>query len=476
MGEQGEVLTSVGIDVGTATTKIIFSRLRFRNLGMGLGVPRVRLTAREVIYRSQVHETPVAGNRLLGERLLEYLQEAYAAAGIDPATIGSGGVIITGEAARKENARSLLALLSRTAGTFVVATAGPHLEAVIAGRGSGAAARSEQLGGTVAAVDIGGGTTNIALFRSGHVLDTACLNLGGKALRLDPATGQVRAITPAARTVLGARAMARSEGQSLDLLALRRTGEALADAIAGALVGQAPQASFTGLYDGHPLTGEYRIGEVLLSGGVANDMYNPEPPSLEAALRHGDIGPALGWALRSALEAHGLKVGRPVETTFATVIGVGVHTLNLSGSTIRIPDPNLLPMVNLPVIRPFPHAAPVDAQAWSREVARHLSWQDPDGPVAIAMGPLGSVSFDALAEVARGISLGMKAWLDRGQPLVVVAEQDVASALGLLLGAPGGVITVDELAVADGNYIDIGKPLYDGTVVPVVVKTLVFST
>lgn len=475
MDDQGEVLTSVGIDVGTATTKIIFSKLRFRNLGMGLGVPRVRLTAREVIYRSQVWGTPVAGNQLLGERLLEYLQGAYAQAGIDPATVGSGGVIITGEAARKENARSLLALLSKSAGNFVVAAAGPHLEAVIAGRGSGAAARSEQIGGTVAAVDIGGGTTNIAIFRSGHVLDTACINLGGKALRLDPATGQVRVITPAARTVLGARAMARSEGQALDLLSLRRTGEALADAIAGTLATEPPPASATGLYDGRPLTGEYHIQEVLVSGGVANDLYNPEPPSLEAALRHGDIGPALGWALRPALEARGLKVGRPIETTFATVIGVGVHTLNLSGSTIRIPDWNMLPMTNLPVIRPFPHAAPIDAEVWEREVARHLSWQDPDGPVAIAVGPLPDLSYDALTAVARGISRGMQTCLERGQPLVVVAEQDVASALGLLLGTPGGVITIDELAVADGNYIDIGKPLYNGTVVPVVVKTLVFS-
>lgn len=478
MQEQGEVLTSVGIDVGTATTKIIFSRLRFRNLGMGLGVPRVRLTGREILWRSQVRATPVAGDRLLADQLLEYLHRAYAEASIDPASVGSGGVIITGEAARKENARQLLEVLSRTAGNFVVATAGPHLEAIIAGRGSGAAARSEQIGGVVAGVDIGGGTTNIAIFRNGHVVETACLNLGGKALRIDPATGQVRAVTPAAQTALNARGLARSLGQALDLSALRRTGEALAEVIAGALALDPPPQEATGLYDGQPLRGGYRIAEVLVSGGVAEALYRPEPASLEAALRHGDIGPVLGWALRPALEARSLRVGRPVETTFATVIGVGVHTLNLSGSTIRLPDPERMPLTNLPVIRPFPAAAPVDRESWAEALARHLAWLEPDGPVAVAIGPLAEVSYAALTQVAEGIRQGVGPYLDRIDPLVVVAEQDVASGLGaiLSLGGLSSIIAIDELQVADGNYIDIGRPLYDGAVVPVVVKTLVFAS
>lgn len=478
MAEQGEFLTSVGIDVGTATTKIIFSRLRFRNFGMGLGVPRVRLTGRQILYRSQVHETPAEGQHLLGERLLAYLEAAYAEAGIRPEEISSGGVIITGEAARKENARALLDLLSQRAGNFVVATAGPHLEAIIAGRGSGAAARSEQLGGVVAGVDIGGGTTNIALFRNGHVIDTACLNIGGKGLRFERSTGRILAISRGAHTVLNARGIARAVGQALDYSAIRRTGEALAEAIAGALAFEPPPVAATGLYDGKPLSGGYRIAEVLVSGGVANDLYRPEPPGPEAALRHGDIGPALAWAMRPALDASGLRVGLPLETTFATVIGVGVHTLNLSGSTIRVPDPNLLPLTNMPVIRPFPGAAPANSEAWAHALQRHLSWLSPDGPVAVAIGALESCSYEALSAVAHGIRTGMAPYLQQGLPLVVVAEQDVASSLGMLLlsGGAESVVTIDEIEVADGNYIDIGKPLYQGSVVPVVVKTLVFAT
>jgi ethanolamine utilization protein EutA len=459
MPEQAEALTSVGIDVGTATTKIILSRLRFQNLGPGLGVPRVRLTGREILYRSQVHDTPVAGGRLDGEQLLHYLHQAYAEASIDPASVGSGGVIITGEAARKENARHLTELLSRTAGQFVVATAGPHLEAIIAGRGSGAAARSEQLGSAVAGVDIGGGTANIAIFRNGLVAETACIDLGGKALRLDPATGSIRLLTPAARSVLEARGLVRWEGQALDLTGLIQTGAALADAIAGAIPG------------GH------HIAEVLLSGGVAEAACASGPPSLEAALRYSDIGPALGWALRAALEGRGFRVGRPAETIFATVIGVGVHMLSLSGATIRVPDPGIMPLTNIPVIRPFPGMAPVASDAWARELARHLAWQEPEGPVAVALGRLPDLSYDALSAVAAGILVGVAAHVEGGQPLVVVAEQDVACSLGTLLALAGlrSVITIDELSLADGNYIDIGCPLYGGAVVPVVVKSLVYA-
>ncbi|MHB9144767.1 MAG: ethanolamine ammonia-lyase reactivating factor EutA [Symbiobacteriia bacterium] len=477
MTEQGEALTSVGVDVGTATTKIVFSRLHFRDLGLGLGVPRVRLTGREILYRSQVRETPVEGNRLLPDRLLAFLHQAMAEAGIAPGTVESGGVIITGEAARKENARALLDLLSREAGDFVVATAGPHLEAVIAGKGSGAAARSEQVGGAVAGVDIGGGTVNIAVFRNGQAVDTACLNLGGKSLRLDPGTGQVLSVTPAARAVLEAQGVAHHAGEALDLTGLLRTGEALAEVIAGALLREPLPVPATGLYDGPPLRGGYRLSEVLVSGGVAAELYNPAERGRETALRHGDIGPALAWALRRSIESRGLRLGVPRETTFATVIGVGVHTLNLSGSTIRVGSEELLPLTNVPVIKPFPGGIPpgLDGGDWAAEIAVRHSWLDVDGPLAVAVGRLPEASYDAISQVAAGIRLGMAVHLDQGRPLVVVAEQDIASSLGLLLGAGPQVITVDLLSVEDGNYIDVGKPLYGGTTVPVVIKTLVFS-
>ncbi len=478
MQGQGETLTSVGIDVGTATTKIIFSRLTFRNDGLGLGVPRIRLTGREILWRSQVWATPVTGNHLHGDQLLKYLQRAYAEAGVDPEDVSSGGVIITGEAARKENARHLLDLLSRKAGDFVVATAGPHLEAIIAGRGSGAAARSERLGGVVAGVDIGGGTTNIAVFRNGRVVDTACLNLGGKALRLDPSTGQILSLSPAAQTALSERGMLRDPGQALDLNGIRRTGKALAEAIVAALAGDRPSGGSTGLYDGRPLSVGRAIAEVVVSGGVAQALYCPEPPSLEAALRHGDIGPAMGWSLRTALEAKGLRVGTPVETVFATVIGVGVHTLKLSGSTIRLPDSVSLPLTNVPVVRPFPAGVPADSQCWAEALSRQLNWLEADGPVVVAVGPLESVSYEALTRVAQGIGRALAPHGDRICPLVVVAQQDVASSLGTILTLQGirGVIAIDEVRVTEGDYLDVGRPLYGGAVVPVVVKSLIFAT
>ena len=99
----------------------------------------------------------------------------YAEAGMDKTAVTTGAVIITGESLKTPNARAAVMDLADSLGDFVVATAGPHLESVIAGRGSGAAGMSLQAGRTVLNIDIGGGTSNYAVFRMGNVLDTACL-------------------------------------------------------------------------------------------------------------------------------------------------------------------------------------------------------------------------------------------------------------------------------------------------------------
>jgi ethanolamine utilization protein EutA len=425
---------SVGVDVGTATTKVVISRLHFTAGGLA----GARVTGREVLCRNRLETTPVADGRLNGEALLSFMAAAYGEAGVDPGAVRSGGVIITGEAARASNAAALVELLAHRAGDFVVATAGPHLEAVLAGRGSGAAARSETTGGTVAAVDIGGGTANIALFRQGQAVETACVRLGGKALRLDPETGRVLSLG-AARSV-GAPAV--RVGDCLDRPALEAVGRWMAEVIVGALFG----GDVGELLEGPPLSGAHRVDEVLLSGGVG-DLLDDDGN----LLRFGDIGPALGRALRPALEATGLRVGRPAETSFATVIGVGLHSLSLSGATVHLPDPTVLPLRNVPVVRPSAGAARLPTE----------------GPVAVALGPLVDLSFDGLRKAAEGL----RPWQQPGRPLVVVAEQNVAAALGLFLG--NGAIVLDELAAADGQYLDIGRPL--GDLVPVVIKTLVFA-
>ena len=180
-------LLSVGLDVGTTSTQMILSRLTVQNRASSFAVPKLQITQREVLYRSPVHFTPLAGHDLVdGEALRQLVEAEYAAAGITRESVDTGAVIITGETSRKENARAVLDALSDYAGEFVVATAGPDLESVLAAKGAGAVDFSEETGKTVLHMDIGGGTSNLALIENGVITATTCLNVGGRLLKSIP--------------------------------------------------------------------------------------------------------------------------------------------------------------------------------------------------------------------------------------------------------------------------------------------------
>lgn len=93
-------------------------------------------------------------------------------------------MIITGETARKDNAALVLERLSGFAGDFVVSTAGPDLESIIAGKGSGARQYSEDHSCVAANIDIGGGTSNLVVFDRGETVCAGCLDIGGRLIRV----------------------------------------------------------------------------------------------------------------------------------------------------------------------------------------------------------------------------------------------------------------------------------------------------
>ena len=67
--------------------------------------------------------------------------------------------------------------------------------------------------------------------------------------------------------------------------------------------------------------------------------------------------------------------------------------------------------------------------------------------------------------------------LPAGRPLIAIIERDYAQALGQTIKAMAPdrpLLVIDQVGLAEGDYIDIGAPLMDGRVVPLSVKTLVF--
>ena len=168
-----EILQSVAVDVGTTSTQVILSQLTVENRASGFSVPHMEISQRKILYKSPIHFTPLLREDLVdGAGIRAIVNDEYAKAGIRREDIHTGAVIITGETSRKENAATVLESLSDLAGDFVVATAGPHLESVLAAKGSGAVDFSKSTGITVLHMDSGGGTCNLALIEDGHITAT----------------------------------------------------------------------------------------------------------------------------------------------------------------------------------------------------------------------------------------------------------------------------------------------------------------
>ncbi|GAB1484162.1 hypothetical protein MASR2M78_29790 [Treponema sp.] len=201
-------MVSVGIDVGTTTTQLVFSELALVAIARAGQIPRLDIADRSVLYESDIVLTPFSDRENIdAEALSAILRTEYQRAGISPAQVETGAVIITGETARKKNAQAVLAATAGLAGDFVVTVAGPNVEGMIAGRGSGTAAFSRQHFCTVANLDIGGGSANAAIFRAGQLLCSSAMNFGGRVMELDGTL--LHSVTPAGRSILDAAGLNR---------------------------------------------------------------------------------------------------------------------------------------------------------------------------------------------------------------------------------------------------------------------------
>ena len=475
----GRDLLSVGIDVGTTTTQVVVSRLTVRNSRrLGL-VPRLEIDTRAVLYEGPAYPTPlIPPDRVDVDALVALVQTEYAAAGVTAAEVETGAVIVTGETARRRNADAILAGLAGLAGEFVVAVAGPNVEAQIAGRGSGAAQYSSEHYTTVVNVDVGGGSSNAAVFRSGAHVASAAIMVGGRQLTLDPRSGIVTALAPSGRAIVEELGLDLAEGRRASVPELRRLTDAMAELIVDLALGeQRPLAERLALTP--PLPRIDGITAVFLSGGVGRCYYEADPADeLDQIAAFGDCGPLLAKSLRADVRLAALPVREPAETLRATVLGAASQTVTLSGSTIWA-DRELLPLRNLPVIAldlPIDVPEP-DAIAESFAAALQRWDRTEDAGVALALDLPPRIDYPALSRVADAVVRYSGASGRGEEPVVLVTEQDYAQALGQTIKAAAPrlpLVAIDQIGLGEGDFIDIGEPMLDGRVVPVSVKTLVF--
>lgn len=474
-------ILSVGIDVGTSTTQVVFSKLQMDNAGGYFSVPRVAIVDKEVVYKSEVYMTPLKTDVLIDtDALRDIVAAEFRKAGYRPEDTDSGAVIITGESARKENSDAVLKSLSDFAGDFVVSAAGPDMESLIAGKGSGAWQYSMDHHCRVANLDIGGGTTNVVLFEDGETLARGCLDIGGRLICMNP-QGIITKVSPAAAVMAQAAGVSVSVGDRCDELKLTAVTRQMAAAL-NAYLGVGTRDIDAILRQiKTPGSSDFPVPEkvqaVFFSGGVADLIYHESADTWA----YGDIGVLLGRAIRESRLFTDFQKMEPGETIRATVVGAGTYTTTISGSTITYSD-DIFPLKNIPVIKLDEELQEACFAGKTEPVIRRIQWvlgQNDEEHFILAMPGKRNPGYTEMKRAAASIRQIMDRVQPPGEPILLVIESDIAKAMGQMIRQQPDlkrqVVAIDSIHVEDGEYVDMGKPMMNGMVIPVVVKTLIFG-
>jgi ethanolamine utilization protein EutA len=477
-------ITSVGIDLGTSTTKFIASRLVLARVSGRTAVPKYQIVERKLIYQSPIYTTPLISHEEIDvDRVMQILQKEYERAQLSLTEIKTGAVIITGETATKKNAQQILHYLAERAGDFVVATAGADLEAVLAGKGSGAYSRSLNTKGTIANIDIGGGTANVVLFQSGKIVGTVTFHIGGRLIRLNQ-QGQIQYVSPHIRKWLEANGYRIDVGERVSFSELEEITAHLNRRMLNYLNGKM-DATINHIVLGRPLDTVPAMEEILISGGVGQLMNEKPPETLEEVARYGDMGPILAHTLKEESKNFPFRVQPAEQTTRATVIGAGMENVEISGSTVFL-DESLLPIRNLPVCkidlsvvnRASAHTVTHQIRQ-SMALAQRMFARQGSPPFAIALTGISNHSFANIQMLASELAQAYQQICPDEDVMVVVCEQDIAKALGQALSmfcnGKMRIVCIDQVLVDQWDYIDLGEPIAN-TMIPVIIKSLAFAT
>jgi len=467
-------LTSVGVDIGSSTSHLVFSRLELTLEGS-----RYRVTRREVLNESDILLTPYRDDTRIDVDALEaFINEQYRTANIKRDEVDTGALILTGVAVRRRNARAIAELFAEEAGKFVAVSAGDGLEATMAAHGSGAVAHSAKTGGVVLNIDVGGGTSKFAICNNGKVQEVSAIDIGARLLAFDNA-GTIVRIEEAGRKHAGWAGFTVELGQKVSEENLRKMVAGMIDKLLAILKPKSLTENIKGLLRLPPLTYQGEIDCVMFSGGVSEFIYNRSKSTF------GDLGPLMADEIHRRMADLEMLVMEPAARIRATVIGASQYTVQVSGNTVFISPEDAVPVRNVAVVAP---EFPLNEDDFIKEavrdallnVLRRLDLLHGRQPVAVAFHWDGSATFFRLQAFCSGVAEGLKDIFAKGHPLVLVNDGDIGGIVGLHfqeeLQLQNPIISIDGIALSDFDYIDIGALIQSSGAVPVVIKSLIFPT
>jgi ethanolamine utilization protein EutA len=466
-------LLSVGIDVGSSTSHLVFSKLILIRDEESPTL-KFQIKERKVVFEGRIINTPLLDDNTIDiDKLTAFFKEEFERAGINTADIQTGAVIVTGETAKKQNAPQIAEALSKDAGKFVAATAGPNFESLLSAMGSGATARSKELSNTILSCDIGGGTSSIAISKNGEVISTSGVSVGGRLIAFDP-DGRIFRLNEPVLKVMRHIGMDYEIGDIIPRDALGKIAEKLAEVLIEVITGPAHTPLAKELMVTDDLIFPGVVDEYMFSGGVAEFIYGGTGD-------FNDIGRLLAEKIVAMSPRLKAPLVEPINKIRATVIGAGAYSLSISGSSGFMDEKLSFPMRNIPVLRVDVEQSQLSVDYVVSQI--NLAFQRFDFKegyeiVALYFKDPVKVNYPDLELFARSIESALVNSIKNKIPVILIFEKDVACSVGNVIrretSLKNNLLSLDELSLNDGDWIDISEPLVGHQVFPVTVKSLVF--
>lgn len=474
-----EVL-SVGIDIGSSTSHLVFSKLTLKRETSFFNMSnRFFLVNRELIYKGNIILTPLIDRNTIDiEAIIKFCEDEYKKAGITPEMVDTGAVIVTGETAKKQNAAEIVRRLSSESGKFVSASAGPNFESLLGAMGSGIVDLSRKKQNTILNIDVGGGTSNLAISSKGVVHSTSCINIGGRLLGIDEDL-KIWRIDEPSEIVMEDLNINYRIGDIISEDDVRTIAREYAKALLEVMRGPATSKIAKTLMMTEDLDFSIQIDEISFSGGIAEIIYDKDlnRDKSKTANRYNDIGFYLAEEINNLVNEFKLPLMEPENKIRATVIGAGAFSLSISGSTCYYDENIKLPIDNIPVVPVNVNLRKENLKDKVELALNNFGMKESEDLFALYFKDL--INRHDLPILAKEIEKALPNSVANKKLILIILRFDGGKMLGITIkretSIKSNLFCLDELELEAGDWIDIGSPLRSGEAFPVTIKSLVFN-